>query len=208
MTKPEDGSLPYNQQYSDVALPQHDWAIDRQRLIAIIREELTLSKEDRVLDIGADDGFFLQTLAPDVGEIHGVDVNKDAVLKARDPRLHVMDTCHMSFSDGAFTKIYSSHTIEHLPNVGDLFSEIARVLKPGGQVLFIYPWELFRGMAAIRSSLHITGNPFRAREFHLQRLTPKKLRTQWQMFPFREIKSRLIFARTPQWITHLARTEG
>ena len=44
-----------------------------------------------------------------------------------------------SFPDASVSAIYSYHFIEHIPNLGKLMDEIARVLKKGGTIHFVVP---------------------------------------------------------------------
>jgi len=57
----------------------------------------------------------------------------------------------------------------------ELTAETARVLKPGGIAVIVYPWEPFRGFQAIVSALRQHKNPFMARQIHLHRLTPGRI---------------------------------
>src|SRR3989344_532367 len=197
---PDEWSQLYDGEYSGVGLPKGDWLVDRRALAELAVRELKISSEDRVLDLGCDDGFMLKLVSRVAQNIVGVDVNAEAISAGADQRLHVMDATGLAFADASFDKLYSSHTIEHIPELGAAFREAARVLRSGGEALFIYPWELFRGMAAMRSAMKLTGNPFRGRDFHLRRLTPARLRTYWEGLPFEHAGSKLVFLRTPQWV--------
>ncbi len=55
-------------------------------------------------------------------------------------------------------------------------AEIARVLKPGGVAIIVYPWELFRGMQAVAAAVRLYRNPFLAGRIHLHRLTPGRVK--------------------------------
>ncbi len=48
----------------------------------------------------------------------------------------------LPFMDASFTLITCSWVLEHLPDPAAVFSEFSRVLKPGGQVMFITPNKL------------------------------------------------------------------
>ncbi len=49
------------------------------------------------------------------------------------------DIAAVPFADAAFSLVMNSWVLEHLEQPGAVFSEIARVLKPGGHFLFITP---------------------------------------------------------------------
>ncbi|MGQ9682546.1 MAG: class I SAM-dependent methyltransferase [Anaerolineae bacterium] len=49
------------------------------------------------------------------------------------------DLAHLPFADGAFTIVASSWVFEHLEHPGRVFAEFARVLQPGGMLIFLTP---------------------------------------------------------------------
>jgi len=60
-------------------------------------------------------------------------------------RLHVGDMRRMPFPDGSFDLVMTSAAMEYLPEVGEGISECARVLRPGGKLLFIATRDTFMG---------------------------------------------------------------
>lgn len=112
---------------------QRDW--DEQRFSALIRERL--KSNDVVLDYGAGRGksqlFDYRNL---VARHVGADVD-DAVLT--NPNLdeaHVVEgDGRLPFGNEVFDVIYCSSVLEHLDDPSSTFSEIDRVLKPGGLLL-------------------------------------------------------------------------
>ena len=118
-------------------------------------------------------------------------------------RSRVMDATVMEFASETFDKVYSSHTIEHIRDLSRFFREVDRVLKPGGLALFIYPWELWRGVAHARGAWKMYRNPFLGYRFHVHRLNPRKVRRFAAGTRLQHIRSGLVFMRTPQWTTLL-----
>ena len=111
-----------------------------------LKRELMLSFSDVVLDIGCDKGDLVSFLRPFCKKIIGIDINKEVIERSKNKDLMVMDARKTNFSDNYFTKIVSSMTIEHIPDLKKTFEEIDRIIKPQGLVVLHYPWELFRGM--------------------------------------------------------------
>ena len=140
-----------------------------------------------------------------VGGVIGVDISESALKDAVTNKVRYGDVTNLDFESGSFDKIYSLHTIEHIPDLEPFFSEMARVLKPGGIAVIVYPWEPFRGFQAIVASLRQYKNPFKAGKIHLHRLTPKRMRQLVERTPFSHVESRFIFALGPQYLTLLSR---
>lgn len=191
----------YDNKYSQIVLPKDDWLIQRDKLADLTIRILAINSKDVVLEIGCDNGFVQQKIAAVAGKVTGIDINPGALKEHYGGEAIVMDARKLIFPSLSFDKIYSLHTIEHIKDLQSVFREVDRVLKPGGFALFVYPWELFRGMAHARGAWKICRNPFLGYRFHLHRLTPKKVIEFAFGTSLRHIKSGLIFMRTPQWIT-------
>jgi len=56
----------------------------------------------------------------------------------------------MTFGDGSFDVVITQDVLEHVLNPGNAFSEIARILKPGGLHIFTVPYNN-RGTTAVRA---------------------------------------------------------
>ena len=78
---------------------------------------------------------------------------------------------------------------------------MSRVLKPGGQAMFIYPAEPIMGMYAIPTSVILYGTPFKAREVHCQKLWPAKLRRLMAPAGLVETHHEFNLIRSPQFIS-------
>lgn len=166
-------------------------------------EYLKPQLKDRILEIGCGRGFLTRRMQALAKDTMGIDINPEAVSAGVVPSLRVMDATKLEFPSESFDKIYSCHTIEHIPNLGKLFQEIERVLKPGGKILLVYPWELIRGMGAIGSSIIIFKNPFFCRRIHLHKLNPKKIKEIIKNYKLKHIESHFSLFRTPQYFTLL-----
>ena len=75
------------------------------------------------------------------GETDGGGINADIVQHAQVPQLVLVDVYHLPFPDGAFDKVLSSHTVEHVTDPEGFFRELARV---GDEVTLVIPplWDL------------------------------------------------------------------
>lgn len=179
--------------------------IEVNRHLRRVRDFLRPDTGDRVLEIGCGRGFLtreVRQLSP--GTI-GVDVNPQAVANAVTPGLRVMDAERLAFGDQSFDKIYSFHVVEHILNLGGALAEMDRVLAPGGRILLVYPAEPIRGLYVVPTAIRLWGNPLRARDLHVHRLSPRVLQRFLAGTKLRIIDSALQLLLTPQFVTVLAK---
>ena len=114
----------------------------------------------------------------------------------------------LSFANASFDKIYSFHAIEHIPDLAGVFAEMDRVLKPGGSVLLVYPAEPIRGLYVVPTAIILFGNPLRARDIHIHKLSPRVLRRYLAGTSLRIVRSSLQLLLTPQFVTVLRKGDG
>ena len=170
--------------------------------------------KDRILEIGCGRGFVIKKIQETVPNTYGVDINPEAITRGVAKNLQVMNAEHLKFDDKSFDKVFSFHTIEHVPDIKKMTSEIERVLKPGGMALIVYPAELIRGMFSMHAALILLKNPFRSREIHLHKVTPKKIQTLIENTSLKHVKSRFslfLSSRSslfisPQYVTILEKS--
>ena len=177
--------------------------IETERHVRRVREFLQPRPADRILDIGCGRGFLTKRVRQLAPVTIGIDVNRQAVSNAVASGLRVMDAQELAFADESFDKIYSFHVIEHIQNLGRVFAEIDRVLTPGGRVLLVYPAEPIRGLYVVPSAIRAFGNPLRARDLHVHKLSPRRLDPFLAGTSLRTERSVLHFLITPQFITVL-----
>jgi len=148
---------------------------DAQHL-ATIRRLLDPQPGTRMLEVGSGRGHLTSKLDR-LGVIAtGVDANPAVADHALARDIRVMNVEHLEFADGEFDQVVSVHAIEHFPNLAAGFAEMARVLRPGGRMLLVYPWEPIRGLGAVPDAITIYRNPFRARQMHLHKPRPRLVR--------------------------------
>ena len=127
--------------------PIYDYTVGR-----IAREgrrhavELINEGDGRVLEVGVGTGLSL----PDYDrrlEIVGIDLSPDMLEKARErvasealgnvTGLHEMDAADLKFPNAAFDTVVAMYVMTVVPEPEVVMRELARVTKPGGQVLLV-----------------------------------------------------------------------
>ena len=101
-----------------------------------------------VLDVGCGGGFDLYVasrLAGPEGRIMGVDLTEAMVMRARDNLkkagvgnvdVGLIENENLPFGDGTFDAVISNGVINLSPDKALVFSEVLRVLRPGGRFGF------------------------------------------------------------------------
>jgi len=189
----------YNQKYFHAR--NGFWRLMRKWFLFPKVFKLTNPEEkDIILEIGCERGDFVRTLSPYSQKVIGIDINKEIIEKTGSKNLIYMSAEKLEFPPSSFDKIVSCHTIEHLPDLKKVFSEIERVLKSGGKCILVYPLELIRGFSALRDAWLAFRNPFLASKIHLHRLWPNKLKKFTQM---KIIKKGILFSPSLDFYTIL-----
>lgn len=118
----------------------------------------------RILDAGCGEGYGTRLLADAAEHAEGVDgapaVVQHATAAYPGVRFSHADLCELPHADGSFDLVVSLQVIEHLADIPGFVREMARVLRPGGELVCATPNRLTftpGGTAPI--------NPFHTREF-------------------------------------------
>ena len=108
--------------------------------------ELINEGSGRVLEVGVGTGLSLPDYDKQL-EIVGIDLSPDMLEKARErvadeeldhvTGLHEMDAADLKFPDGAFDTVVAMYVMTVVPEPEMVMRELARVTKPGGQVLLV-----------------------------------------------------------------------
>jgi ubiquinone/menaquinone biosynthesis C-methylase UbiE len=100
----------------------------------------------RVLEAGCGTGLILGRLAGHADSAWGVDLSPGMVRMAKQRGLNVVlgSVTDLPFADNSFDLVCSFKVLAHVPDIGRALSEIARVTRPGGQMVleFYNPWSL------------------------------------------------------------------
>ena len=121
-----------------------------------------------VLDAGCGEGYGLRMLADaDARRVIGVDLEPAVVAHAQatygtDPRIevHQAELMDLPLSDGEVDLTVSFQVIEHLHDIPGYLRSLARVTRPGGEVLIATPNRL-----TFTPGSDVPVNPFHTREF-------------------------------------------
>jgi SAM-dependent methyltransferase len=112
-----------------------------------------LEAADRVLDVGSGLGGSARYLAVEYGcEVVGVDLTDEYVEVAEELAKRVGLDCRVSycqgsalelpFEDASFDVVWTEHVQMNIEDKGTFYREIARVLRPGGRLMF---HDIFQG---------------------------------------------------------------
>jgi SAM-dependent methyltransferase len=171
-----------------------------------VRQHLDLEPGDRVLEVGCGRGHLIHHLREEGVDAVGVDLNPMAVEHGVTPHLRVMDATALQFPDGHFDALVSMHMIEHIPALDTALAEMARVVRPGGSLLLVYPAEPIQGLWAIPTSMILHGTPWRARDVHCHKLTPRRLSDRIADLPLRAVDDSFQLLKSPQFTSVLERS--
>jgi phosphatidylethanolamine/phosphatidyl-N-methylethanolamine N-methyltransferase len=100
----------------------------------------------QILEVGVGTGMCLPLYSKKC-QISGVDLSEPMLRKAQErvtelgltnvEGLWVMDAERLSFPDSSFDAVVAQHVISTAPNPEAVLDELARVLKPGGEIILI-----------------------------------------------------------------------
>jgi ubiquinone/menaquinone biosynthesis C-methylase UbiE len=126
------------QQYAVGGVGRIYWDFRDRMIFEYIRVE-----DETLLDAGCGEGITLEkmlSLFPD-RQITGIDLDDENIAICEKHNLPVVkaDLNQIPWEDNYFDCITLIEVIEHLPQPENLFKEIARILKPGGRLIVLFP---------------------------------------------------------------------
>lgn len=112
-----------------------------------------------LLDIGCGDGHFAQVTIK-TAEV-GIDIAHASLVEANRrgvyAHLDVASAWNIPYRSGAFATVLANCAVEHMPKIDHVFSEVARVLRPGGKFVFSVPTDQQNKNLFIAASLDRVG---------------------------------------------------
>lgn len=142
-----------------------------------------LARAENALDLGVGDGRVAAMI--DAARLIGADVSQVALDRARtrvpDAELVLIEPDEpLPFADNAFDLVTCIETLEHVRDVQLAFSEMRRVLRPGGRLALTTP-------AAARWRVLLRGveHPFSP---HIRAFTRRSLRTTLETMGFQVLE--------------------
>ena len=132
-----------------------EWRLPTGELIRVpkgLRQDVALRvvrPGGRLLDVGCGRGAVASLLSARFDEVHGIDADDRALEKAAERGVAVarvdLDRDPLPFEDGSFDAVVSLDVIEHVLDPAVFVRELARVLRPGGNVYLATPNVRFVG---------------------------------------------------------------
>lgn len=106
----------------------------RERILQVISPDCTL------LDVGAGAGIIKSmNFRGNTRFVCGVDLDPRVLENPFLDGAHIADASELPFLDASFDVVIADNVMEHLDQPEQVFREIARVLMPGGRLLFKTP---------------------------------------------------------------------
>jgi phosphatidylethanolamine/phosphatidyl-N-methylethanolamine N-methyltransferase len=117
--------------------------------------EIINQRRGRVLEVGVGTGLSLPAYGRHL-EIVGIDLSPEMLEKARErvieerlsniTGLHVMDAARLTFPDASFDTVVAMYVLTVVPEPEKVMRELARVCRPGGEVLIVNHFSAEEGM--------------------------------------------------------------
>ena len=142
------------------------------------RDRLVLSYVTgrKILDAGCGEGITLEKLVrrfPDA-DVQGIDVDPENVVICREHGLPVTQASlyELPYDDGVFDTSILLEVLEHLDHPEKAVSELARVTRPGGRILILYPvdWAMFLARAICLRFREARFDPGHVRQWNVRAL--------------------------------------
>lgn len=117
--------------------------------------EIINQRTGSLLEVGVGTGLSLPAYKPHL-DIVGIDLSPEMLEKARErvttrrlhhvKGLHEMDAGDLKFPDGSFDTVVAMYVMTVVPDPEKVMRELARVTKPGGQVVLVNHFSQIEGV--------------------------------------------------------------
>ncbi len=113
-------------------------------IIDRFRQAVGRSPQAHVLDVACGPGILAAALAPQVGQVVGIDATPEMIRLARERfeeaglqngRFEVSQAEHLPFEDGSFDQVVTRLSFHHFQDMPSVLQEVRRVLRPGGRLV-------------------------------------------------------------------------
>lgn len=144
-------SLHNKEKFFDLWAPNYDFlflSVFYQAVHKRLLEYVNFPDRVDVLDLGCETGRLLDRLATQFPQMRGtgLDLSSEMLRQAREgnrhhPRLiYIQGNAEaLPFADGQFDAVFNTLSFLHYPKPEQVFSEVSRVLHPGGQFYLVDP---------------------------------------------------------------------
>lgn len=121
----------------------------REVILPNLLRLLGIKKGERVLDLACGQGFFTREIAILGAKAVGADIAPELIAKARTyapgGEFYVAPASKLSFArNGEFDAVVSVHALQNMEDIFSVFTEVNRILKPGGRFLIVINHPAFR----------------------------------------------------------------
>ncbi|HEY9675900.1 MAG TPA: class I SAM-dependent methyltransferase [Waterburya sp.] len=119
--------------------------------VAILRQQ---TYEPPILDLGCGDGLVTSMVLPRVDI--GVDPDPKPLVQAQGRGIYrqllVLPVEKAQLPDESISTVVSNSVLEHIPHLDAVLEAVARILRPGGTLIFTVPTEAFSEWLALPSA--------------------------------------------------------
>lgn len=155
--------------------------------ITIIRYEKLLAnfepyrKTNRILDVGAGCGFFMETAKKNGWDVVGTEISELCIDKCNEKGLDIYrgELQSINFDPEQFDVIVGLEIIEHVPNPKGMLEEMYRLLRKGGLLYITTPNFNALNRFRLKGQYDVVNYPI-----HLTYFTPKTLRKTAKIIGF------------------------
>jgi len=138
--------------------------------IAALREQ---TYEPPILDLGCGDGLVTSMVVPKVNI--GIDPDPKPLIQAQGrgiyKRLLALPVEQSQLPDESISTVVSNSVLEHISQLDTVLEAVARLLKPGGKLIFTAPTEAFRQWLALPIASYATWRNHQLYHLNLWSLT-------------------------------------
>jgi len=116
-------------------------SIEKIRMKKVL--ELIGSKSSKILDLGCGDGFIMEIFKKNGHKVEGIEIAKNAIMKARKKGFKVYDLSLIEKwsheIDQKFDVVFCGEIIEHVFDTDLFLQEVRKVLKSNGSIIMTTP---------------------------------------------------------------------